>query len=213
MKGLLNVAAVAAVLTFSPRLRAQTPDAPTPRALTRLVTKLRADATLPDSLRRLTAADLMGTVNMRYVALLDDTSTGLFIRTTAATLRQMPDSTCGQLLQAAGPSDLAMLQFVDSGTVADWALILERIVRARASNRPAPQVASDSEASAIMLGLQGRFSTADRERLVAMAQKPPPSGADFCWSTRLLIHHMAALPAAELGPLVRKMFGSGPGSQ
>lgn len=216
MKLLLQFVVVATVLAVRPPAHAQTSGtAPTPRALARLVERLRADATLPDSLRRLTAADLMGTVNMRYVALLDDTSSGLLMRTTAATLHQVPDSVCGALLEAAGgaPSDLAMLQFVDSGTTADWAIILERIVRARASALPGPRVASDTEVRAIMLGLQGRFSTADRERMVRMAQQPPPSGSDFCWSTRLVIDGIAALPPAELGPLVRKMFGGGPGSK
>src|SRR5207249_10306529 len=42
------------------------------RALGRLVQKIRADRTLPDSLRRLTAADLVGPINSSYVRFFDD---------------------------------------------------------------------------------------------------------------------------------------------
>jgi hypothetical protein len=199
---------------FASPVCAQVPDTGyARRALTRLSEKLGADATLPDSLRRLTVAELVGANNTGYAGLLDDSSSALYVRTMAATLHQVPDSVCGALLGAAGgdPSDLdGMLPHVDAGTIDDWAIILERVVRARAAGVPGGQVATETELRAALLGIPARLSAADRQRVVAMANNPPPSDRDACWWARVTMDGIAELPLDELGPVVRAMFGGAP---
>src|SRR6266571_8624518 len=115
-----------ALLAGASPARAQSADTSySGRALGRLVQKIRADRTLPDSLRRLTAADLVGPINSSYVRFFDDSAASEFMHLTAATLHQVPDSLCGRFLQAAGdPPDLpAMLAYVDSSTADSWAAI------------------------------------------------------------------------------------------
>ena len=113
----------------------QSPNPYGQRALARLAQRLAADPKLPDSLRRLTAPDLLALPESGYVRLLTDSQASDFMRVMAATMHQLPDSLCGRFLQA-GPSkppDLAtMFAFIDSMTIDRWTPILERIVRAAA---------------------------------------------------------------------------------
>jgi hypothetical protein len=196
---------------FASPVCAQVPDTGyARRALTRLSEKLGADATLPDSLRRLTVAELAGATNTGHAGLLDDSSSAFWVRTMATTLRQLPDSVCGALLGAArgDASDLdGMLPYVDAGTVDRWAIILERVVRARAVGVPGGRVATETEFRAALLGIPAKLSAADRQRVVATAHNPPPSEGDMCWWTRVMMDGIADLPMAELGPVARAMFG------
>ncbi len=185
------------------------------RALGRLVQRLRADRTLPDSLRRLTAADLVGPINSSYVRFFDDSAASEFMHLMAATLHQVPDSVCGKLLQAAGdPPDLpAMLAYVDSSTADSWAAIFERIVRARSKPAPSRRVASDTEVRAAYATIPGRLSVEDRQRMIWIARNPPPTRQDACWAMRVIMDGLAQLPLAELGPVVRATFGQTPGAR
>ena len=185
------------------------------RALGRLVQRLRADRTLPDSLRRLTTADLVGPINSSYVRFFDDFAASEFMHLMAATLHQVPDSVCGKLLQAAGdPPDLpAMLAYADSSTADSWAAILERIVRARSKPAPSRRVASDTEVRAAYATIPGRLSVEDRQRMIWIARNPPPTRQDACWAMRVIMDGLAQLPLAELGPVVRATFGQTPGAR
>src|SRR3989442_9377513 len=106
-----------ALLAGASLARAQSADTSySRRVLGRLVQRLRADRTLPDNLRRLTAADLVGPINSSYVRFFDDSAANDFMPLMAATLHQVPDSLCPRFLQAASdPPELpAMLAYVDS---------------------------------------------------------------------------------------------------
>ena len=205
-----------ALLAGASLARAQSADASySGRALGRLVQRLRADRTLPDSLRRLTAADLVGPINSSYVRFFDDSAASEFMRLMAGTLHQVPDSLCGKFLQAAGdPPDLpAMLVYVDSSTADKWAAILERIVRVRSKPAPSRRVASDTEVRAAYATIPGRLSVEDRQRMIWIARNPPPTRQDACWAMRVIMDGMAQLPLAELGPVVRATFGVTPGAR
>src|SRR6266496_17523 len=185
------------------------------RALGRLVQKIRADRTLPDSLRRLTAADLVGPINSSSARFFDDSAASEFMHLTAATLHQVPDSLCGKFLQAgADAPDLpAMLAYVDSSSMDRWAIMLERMVRARASSAPGPRVATATEVRAAYAAIPGRLSVEDRQRMIWIARNPPPTRQDACWAMRVIMDGLAQLPRAELGPVVRATFGETPGAR
>ena len=202
---------VAALLLGARPARAQAPDTGySNRAMQRLAGKLNADPALPDSLRHLTVPDLLGPSNTNYVYWLDDSSTSLYMHTTAATLYQVPEAMCGGLLQLSqgAPTDLdAMLPYADSGTIDRWVVILERVVRARSRAHRDGRVATDSEVRAAMSSIPMGLDAADRDRLIGIARHPPPSQTDACWSMLVIMDGLAALPVAELGPVVRAMFG------
>ena len=192
--------------------RAQAPVADTARAnrmLIRLTTKLRADRTLPDSLRRLTPAELASPANTTQAVLLDDSTSSLLLRSMAANVHALPESLCGSFMgrsaMPAGDLDV-ILPYADSTTLDHWSTVLERIVRARAApvRRPA---ASDSVMRTVFLRVYGGLKMSDQLRLVQIAQHPPPSRADACWSMRVMLDAFAALPNGEAGPFVRGTFG------
>ena len=179
------------------------------RMLTQLAAKLRADRTLPDSLRRLTPADLASPANTNHAALLDDATSTLLLRTMAANVHTLPESLCGSFLggsaMPAGDLDV-ILPYADSATLERWSAVLEAIVRARAApvQRPA---ASDSLMKVTFLRVYAGLKPADQVRLAQVAAHPPPSRADACWSMRVMLDGLAALPAAAAGPFVRGTFG------
>src|SRR5207249_463698 len=185
------------------------------RALGRLVQKIRADRTLPDSLRRLTAADLVGPITSSYVRFFDDSAANEFMHLMAATLHQVPDSLCGRFLQAgADAPDLpAMLAYVDSSSMDRWAIMLERMVRARARSAPGPRAATATEVRAAYAAIPARLSVEDRQRMIWIARNPPPTQQDACWAMRVIMDGLAQLPLAELGPVVRATFGETPGAR
>jgi hypothetical protein len=195
-------------------LRTQTP-APAPdtaranRMLTRLSTKLRADRALPDSLRRLTPTELAGRDNVNQAVLLDDTTGSLLLRTMAANVHALPVPLCGSFMggSTVPAADLdVILPYADSTTLEHWSTVLEAIVRARAAPVRRP-VASDSMMQVTVLRMYAGLKLADQLRLIQIAQHPPPSRADACWSMRLILDTLSALPATDAGPFVRGTFG------
>lgn len=188
---------------------------PAGRIVSRLVARLGADPSLPDSLRHWSAADLGGSANVKYVGSFDDTSAVDFMWTMAVTLRQLPDSACAALLNQSGSTpDLPfMLGFTDSVTAAHWATILERLVRLRAARAPArtalgPDDTRQAYTTAIMA-----LPDSDRTRMIQIArQQTSPAPADFCWVTRTTFGALTKLPPQQLAPLTRAMFtpSSGP---
>jgi hypothetical protein len=179
------------------------------RMLTRLSAKLQADRSLPDSLRRITPADLTSKANANHAVLLDDSSSSLLLRAMAANVRTLPDSLCGSFMGGsalpAGDLDV-ILPYADSTTLGQWSTVLERIVRARAA--PVQRlVASDSAMKVTFLRVYTGLKPTDQFRLVQIAQERPPSRADACWSMRVMLGGLAGLPAADAGPFVRGTFG------
>ena len=191
-------------------LQAQAPDtARANRMLTRLSDKLRADRSLPDSLRRLTKTDLTSPRNTNNAALLDDSTSTLLLRTMAANVRVLPESLCGSFMggSAVPTGDLnVILPYADSTTLEQWSTVLERIVRARATPVRRP-LASDSMMKVTFLRVYAGLKPNDQIRLFQISQHPPPSRADACWSMRVILGGLAALPVAEAGPFVRGTFG------
>jgi hypothetical protein len=151
----------------------------------RVLAKVRSDNTLPDSLRRLTAADLLGHTSTGYVRAFDDSSSALFMKATAATLHQLPEPLCGGFLTPgshAGDLDI-MFPYADSSTLNRWAIILERLVYVRARrSHVAARMATDAEVRAAFLGVPARLTEVDRQRLLTIARTPPPTQRDACWS-------------------------------
>lgn len=191
-------------------LQAQTPDtARANRMLTRLTAKLHADPSLPDSLRRLSATDLTSPRNTNNAALLDDSTSSLLLRTMVANVRVLPESLCGSFMggSAVPTGDLdVILPYADSTTLERWSTVLERIVHARAQPVRRP-VASDSMMKVTFLRVYTGLKPSDQIRLFQIAQHPPPSRADACWSMRVMLGALATLPDAEAGPFVRGTFG------
>ena len=191
-------------------LQVQTADtARANRMLTRLTVKLRADRSLPDSLRRLTATELTKPANTTNAALLDDSTSSLLLRTMATNVRALPESLCGSFMRgsAVPTGDLdVILPYADSTTLERWSTVLERTVRARAAAVRRP-VASDSMMQATFLRVYAGLKPNEQIRLFQISQHPPPSRADACWSMRVILGGLAALPEAEAGPFVRGTFG------
>jgi hypothetical protein len=199
------------MLAAAPPIHAQDPDSTyASRRIARLVSRLRADPTLPDSLRQLSTRDLVDPTNTSYFRLLDDSTSSVFVRLAAATLHQVPDSACGRLLgPETGPTVAFadLLPFLDSSTVDSWAVLLDRVVRLRAAGGPGMPLASPTRVEAVTLAILEALGPADRKRLVFLSQHPPPSRADACWSAQLLMDGLAAMPPTALGPVARAMFG------
>lgn len=187
----------------------QSPNTYGQRALARLAQKLAADPKLPDSLRRLAPRDLLALPESGYVRILNDSQASDFMDVMAATLHQLPDSLCGRFLIAgANPPDLAaMFVLIDSATVDRWIPILERIVRAAGRSEPAGRAANAEEIRAANIAVITGMDSTRRQRFGWIAQHPPPSPADACWSMRTIMDAMAQLPPAQLGPVVRANFG------
>lgn len=202
-----------ALLLGTASTAAQSPGNAGNGALTAATRRLANDATLPDSLRHLSVGDLVSARNTRYVGLLDDASAGLYITAMASTLHQVPDSACGQFfaVPSTASTDLEMmLPYLDSSSSAAWATILERLVHARAGGVSGGRSANAIEVKAAMLTMIGKLSAENQTRLITIARNPPPTPADGCWSSQTIMDGLAAMPVADLGPVVRAMFGAAP---
>lgn len=179
------------------------------RVLSALAEKLHADATLPDSFRHLTPADLARTMDTgRFEVLLDDSSISLYLHTMAATLHQLPDSVCAELLGDSSrqlSEGRLMFGYVDGATMDNWGIIFERVIRARARSDSAGPMASTDAVQAAMFAIVGRLSQPDQERMMAIATHTPPTSADKCWLSRTITDGMAALPPEQAGPVTRAL--------
>jgi hypothetical protein len=191
--------------------RAQVPDSSyASQRIARLADHLRADVTLPDSLRYLSVHDIVDPTNASYFRLLNDSTSRAFMRVVAATLHQVPDSLCGSLLGPdAGPSlEFAdMLPHLDATTIDSWAVLFEHVMHVRAAGGPGLPQATPEQVQAATVAILQRLSPEDRQRLIFVARHPPPSQRDACWSMQVLMDGLAAMSAGDLGPVVRAMFG------
>jgi hypothetical protein len=68
------------------------------------------------------------------------------------------------------------------------------------------------EIRAAYASIPARLSVEDRQRMISIARNPPPTRPDACWAMRVIMDGLAALPLAELGPVVRATFGQTPGA-
>ena len=194
---------------------AQSPSPYSQRALARLAQNVAADQELPDSLRRLTATELLALPESGYVNLLSDSQASDFMQVMAATLHQLPDSLCGRFLQTGqSKPDLAMMfALIDSATVDRWTVIVEQIVRAVAGSQPPGRAASPDEIRAANVAVITAMDAERRQRMGWIAQHPPPSSADACWAMQIILDGMSQLPPPQLGPVVRANFGAPQRSQ
>lgn len=200
---------LAALLLPTGAARAQAPDpAYADAALTRLAQRLAADGDLPDSLRHLTPAQLIDKTAMNALPLLDDAGVVGFMRLLAASLHALPEPECGSYLTAGGQGTdpEQMLPSLPAPLVDQWVGLAEALVRARAVPRRGT-AATAEEVRAWNMGLMTRLAADDRDRLITIAQNPPPSQGDACWAIRIIMDDLAAAPAATLAPITRAMFG------
>jgi hypothetical protein len=70
------------------------------------------------------------------------------------------------------------------------------------------RAAIQTEVNAAILGVIGKLTDEDQTRLMTIARNPPPSPTDGCWSVQTIMDGLAAMPIADLGPVVRTMFGA-----
>ena len=180
------------------------------RALGRFLQTLRVDATLPDSLRHLTPANLES-LPTAYFQLLDDSATSSYLKTMASVLRQLPKAQCAEA-SGGGSAPGSLLAAVDSATVDALILVYDRIIRAASVATPR-KVASRAEMQAAILRITGGLPVADQQRLQYIARNPPPSQDDACWFNRLLMDGLVKLPPEEVGPVFRAMSGPPPARQ
>jgi hypothetical protein len=195
------------------RSHAQLPDTGySHRALSRFLVVLHSDTRLPDSLRHLTVGGL-DSLPSAYFSLLDDAATSFYMHAMASALHQVPQALCGQVFAIGGNLDLTtLLAAIDSTTVDALILSLNRAIHAAATGTPR-RVATRSEMQTAILKLTGGLPIADQQRLMRIARNPPPSEEDACWSIRVLIDGLAAMPPEELGPVVRAMSAPSPRPQ
>ena len=201
---------LAALLLPAGTARAQAPDpAYADAALTRLAQRLAADGGLPDSLRHLTPAQLIDKTAMSALPLLDDAGVVGFMRLLARSLHALPEPACGAYLTGGsrGSDPEEMLPVLPPPLVDDWIGLLEALVRARAGTRVRGTAATAEELRGWNAGLPKRLNAEDRDRLITIAQNPPPSQGDACWAIRIIMDDLAAAPAATLAPITRTMFG------
>lgn len=179
-------------------------------ALDRLASRLAADTSLPDSLRHLSPADLIAKDAMNAMPRLPDEGVVRFMRLMAASMHALPEPTCGSLLMAGNQrgSDPEEMLFQLPPPLADeWIALLEQLVHARANRQPYGRIATAEEMHAWNMGLPDRLEPERRDRLIRIAQNPPPTQADACWAMRLIMDDLAAAPPATIGPITRAMFG------
>jgi hypothetical protein len=180
------------------------------QAVAHLARTIAADSSLPDGLRHLTTTALVGLPDSGYVRILNDSEASDFLRVLATTLHQLPDSLCGRFMQAGSspPNLLTMLPLLDSATVNGWLGILDRMVRAWARSLPPGRTASPEEVQAAYMAILNSMDADHRQHLAWIAQHPPPTTTDACWSIRVIMDGMAQLPVPQLGPVVRTNFAS-----
>jgi hypothetical protein len=183
------------------------------RRIAQLADEVRADGTLPDSIRQLGVHDIIDPTNTSYFRLLDDSTAGVFLRLVASTLHHLPDSICGTLLGAGAdqsPDFYDMLPLLGPATVDAWAVIFTRVVRLRAAAGPGFPLAPPEQVQGATVTMLQRLGPEDQRRLLTIARNPPPSPRDACWSIRVLMDGLAAMAPADLGPVVRAMFSPTP---
>lgn len=209
-----NGSVVALVVLLSASSTAQSPNAEVSnRILGRLVTRLSADTGLPDSLRHLSIVDLSSRPTLSYVRTFDDSAAVDFMRTLAATMNQLPDTACVRLMtgrQQGTPALPALIGFVDSATATHWAVIFERLVKARATHAPDGPTFGEVETEGAMREMFGALPTGDKDRfnrLMSTQQAPPPP--EMCWVARTMLNGITKLTPAKLAPLARGSFGLG----
>lgn len=204
-----NLPLLAALLLPAGAAHAQAPDSTyASAALARLAGRLAADASLPDSLRHFTGDQLIAKEAMNALPLLDDVAIVGFMRLLAASLHALPEPECGSYLTAGnqGTDPEQMLPSLPAPLVDQWVGLAEALVRARAAPRRGT-AATAEEVRAWNMGLMTRLAADDRDRLVTIAQHPPPSQGDACWAIRIIMDDLAAAPPATLAPITRAMFG------
>jgi hypothetical protein len=99
------------------------------RALERFLERTRADARLPDSLRSLTV-ERLDSLSVTYFGNLDDSSMALYLRTTVAMLRQLPEPLCAAAGGLSGEHNLTLVRML---TAVDSVTADSLFARARAS--------------------------------------------------------------------------------
>ena len=186
-------------------------------ALALLATRLqpmRADQSLPDSLRSLPLETLLAAHNTNYAGWLDDAGMQRYVRLLASLTHYLPAAECGALLDPAtkGQKDSdALLLYADAPLLTEFAGVLELIVRVRAGGHPLARIATPPEMQATILSAIARLSPDDQTRLVTIARNPPPTPDDACWSVQQIFGMLSELPADTLGPTARLMFGGAVG--
>jgi hypothetical protein len=176
------------------------------RALERFLERTRADARLPDSLRSLTV-ERLDSLSVTYFGNLDDSSMALYLRTTVAMLRQLPEPLCAAAGGLSGEHDLTlvrMLTGVDSVT-ADSLLRVHELALLAATRGASPRVGTPEELHSVMGRLITGLPPEQQQRFMFVARNPPPSQADACWASQTLFGELAKLPPSELGPVMRRM--------
>ncbi len=190
--------------------RGQAPDpAYAGAALARLADRLAADASLPDSLRHFTGDQLIGKDAMNALPLLDDAGVAGFMRLLGASLHALPEPECASYLMAGGQGTdpEQMLPVLPVPLVDQWVGLAEALLRARSGTRAPGTRATAAEVRTWNMGLMTRLASGDRDRLITIAQNPPPSQGDACWAIRVIMDDLAAAPPATLAPIARAMFG------
>ncbi len=201
---------VAALLVPAAAARAQAPDpAYATAALARLAERLAGDASLPDSLRHFTGEQLIGKDAMNALPLLDDAGVVGVMRLLGASMHALPEPECASYLMAGGQGTdpEQMLPVLPAPLVDRWVGLAEALLRARAGARVVGTRATAEEVRAWNVGLMTRLAAGDRDRLITIAQNPPPSQGDACWAIRIIMDDLAAAPPATLAPIARAMFG------
>jgi hypothetical protein len=189
---------------------AQSPDsAYARRRVARLTDEVRADSTLPDSIRRLGVHDIVDPTNTSYFRLLDDSTAGVFMRLVASSLHELPDSICGTLLGSGdgrSPDFHDILPLLDPTAVDSWAVLFAHVVHLRAAAGPGYPLAPPEQVHGATVTMLQRLGPEDQQRLMLIARTPPPSPRDACWSIQVMMDGLAAIASADLGPVVRAMF-------
>ncbi len=175
---------------------------------------MRADRSLPDSLRSLPLDTLLAPHNTNYAGWLDDAGMQRYVRLLGELAHQLPAAECGTLLDPGtnGRKDAdALLLYGDTGLLTEFAGVLELIVRARALGHAQGRTAERGEMQATIMLAIGRMSVEDQTRLITIARNPPPTPEDGCWSVQQIFTMLGGLPADTLGPAARAMFGGAVG--
>lgn len=194
-----------ALVTALARAEAQVDSSYGARALSRTLERIRADTRLPDSLRGITIGGL-DSLASKYFALLDDSSTALYVRAFAGALRQLPDSQCAEAggLSGGELNLLTLLGSVDSATV-DSLLLAHELALLAAARGTSQRVGTAAEGQETIVRLVTSLPPEDQQRFFFIAQHPPPNPSDACWAIRMLFEELAKLPPASLGPIMRRM--------
>ena len=182
---------------------------PVPPAIAALATRLQADATLPDSLPRLSAGDLLGPQFPRNVRYLPDPGVLEFIGVVADVWRSAPSSVCLAILREeteSGYDTWYLLAAADPGLADRYAQVLEAMIRGMAGGLPGGSVATRAALREGMIAAIGGLPAADQQRMARIAQNPPATPEDLCWTSVQTLTSLTGLPPGQQAPVVRAMF-------